>query len=83
MISGSFKNIINKMCLQIIYLKCMYKENLALNNLQVLVCHKTKPKQTKRRAMGNMEHPFILGTLWPRLEVPVSLNSTIQSFTKD
>ena len=22
---------------------CMYKEDLALNNLQVLICHKTKP----------------------------------------
>ena len=25
----------------------MYKEDLALNNLQWLICHKTKPKQTK------------------------------------
>ena len=25
----------------------MYKEDLALNNLQWLVCHKTKPNQTK------------------------------------
>ncbi len=25
----------------------MYKEDLALNNLQRLICHKTKPNQTK------------------------------------
>ena len=34
MISGVFKNPIYKMCLQIIYLINMHKENLALNNLQ-------------------------------------------------
>ena len=51
MSSGSFKNVIYKMCLQIIYIYviCMYKEDLALNNLQWLICHKTqtKPNQTK------------------------------------
>ena len=26
---------------------CMYKEDLALNDLQWLICHKTKPNQTK------------------------------------
>ena len=31
---GSFKNVINKMCLQIIYLIYTYKQYLALNNLQ-------------------------------------------------
>ena len=25
----------------------MHKEDLALNNLQGLICHKTKPNQTK------------------------------------
>ena len=30
----SFKNIINKMYLQIIYLIYMYEDDLALNNLQ-------------------------------------------------
>ena len=25
----------------------MYKDDLALNNIQGLVCHKTKPNQTK------------------------------------
>ena len=28
-----------------IYLMYMYKEDLALNNLQWLICHKTKPNQ--------------------------------------
>ena len=31
--SGSFKNVMNKMCLQVIYLIYIYKEDLALNNL--------------------------------------------------
>ena len=30
----------------LIYLICIYKEDLALNNLQQLTCHKTKPNQT-------------------------------------
>ena len=32
--SVSFKNIINKICLQTVYLIYMYKEDLALDNLQ-------------------------------------------------
>ena len=42
MSSGLFKNVINKMCSEIIYFIYMYK-NLALNNLKWLICHKTKP----------------------------------------
>ena len=34
MSSGSFKNVIYKMCLEIIYPMYVYKKNLALNNLQ-------------------------------------------------
>ena len=45
MSSGSFKNVIYKMCYEIIYLIDMYKEDLALNNLQWLICHKTQPNQ--------------------------------------
>ena len=47
MTSGSFKNDIYKMYLQIIYLYLiyMYKEDLALNNLQWLICHKTQLNQ--------------------------------------
>ena len=32
--SGSLKNIINKISLQIMYLKYMYKKDFAFNNLQ-------------------------------------------------
>ena len=46
MSSGSFKNVINKTCLEIIYLIYMYKKDLALNNLQELICHKSKPSPT-------------------------------------
>ena len=45
MISGSFKDVIYKMCLEIIYSIYMYKKDLALNNLQWLICHKTKSNQ--------------------------------------
>ena len=31
------------MCFKIIYLIYMYKKDLALNNLECLICHKTKP----------------------------------------
>ena len=47
MSSGSFKNVICKICLEIIYLIHMYKKDLVVNNLQWLKCHKTKPNQTK------------------------------------
>ena len=40
--SGSFKNLIYKMCLQIIYLIYMYEKDLVLNNLPWLICQ-TKP----------------------------------------
>ena len=33
--------VIYKMCLEIIYLIYMYKTDLALNNQQWLICHKT------------------------------------------
>ena len=42
---GLFENIINKICLQIIWLIYMYKEDLALDNLPWLICHKTQPNQ--------------------------------------
>ena len=40
-----FKNVIYKMCFEIIYLIYMYNKELALNNLQGLICHKTQPNQ--------------------------------------
>ena len=39
---GTFKNVF----INHIYLMYMYKENLALNNLQGLIRHKTERKQT-------------------------------------
>ena len=50
--SGSFKNVINKMYLQIpnIYL---YKQDLALNNLQWLIYHKTQQNKTKSPLSGD------------------------------
>ena len=42
---GLFKNIDNKVCLEIIYLIYMYKEDMALSNLQGLICQKTQPNQ--------------------------------------
>ena len=45
MTPGSFENFIYKMCLEIIYSMYMYKKDLVLNNLQWLICHKTKPNR--------------------------------------
>ena len=43
-----FKDVIYKMCLEIIYLINMYKKDLVLNNLQWLIYLKTKPNQAKQ-----------------------------------
>ena len=48
--SDSFKVFIYKMCLQIIYLLYIYKKDLALNYLQWLICHKTKPDQSNLKS---------------------------------
>ena len=42
---GLFKNVIYNMRLEIIYLIYTYKKDLALSNLQWLICHKRKPSQ--------------------------------------
>ena len=56
MISGLFKMLLQAIRLQIIYIYiyvyiCMhvriYKQDLALNNLQGLICHKTQPTNQK------------------------------------
>ena len=39
----SFKNIIYNMFKEIKYLLYMYKKDLALNNLQLMVCLKPRP----------------------------------------
>ena len=42
---GSFKYVIYKICLEIIYLICMYKKDLALNDLKWLIGKEIKPSQ--------------------------------------
>ena len=46
---GSFENVINKMRLQIIYIKYKCTEELALNNRQSLICHKNPTKPTSQK----------------------------------
>ena len=45
------------MCLQIIYIWYMFKQDLVLNCLRWLICNKTQPKQTnqimQRKILGN------------------------------
>ena len=51
----------------------MYKKDLALNDPQWLICHKTeptKPNQTQSRyarALENVEYPFIAMAPWSTL----------------
>ena len=40
---GLFKNVFYKLFVYKSYIWYMYKPNLALNNLQGLICHKTQP----------------------------------------
>ena len=42
---GSFENFVNKFFASHIYFLSMYKQYLALNNLQWLIHHKTQPNQ--------------------------------------
>ena len=57
MSSGLFKNVINKTCLEIMYLMYMYKNDLALNDLQWLkdrnLTGTTTPGQSWPRSNGN------------------------------
>ena len=50
--SGSFKNVINKMCLEIIYFIYKHKMYLELNDLQWLICYKSKLNQTKLSSLS-------------------------------
>ena len=59
MSSDSFKNVICKMCLEITYLIYMYKEDFALNNPQLLICHKTKPELELKFIFS-----FTIGRIW-------------------
>ena len=59
MCSGSFKYVIKKIFTNYAYLIYTYKYYLALNNLQVLIWHKNKIKQTffvhiSKQSVGSM-----------------------------
>ena len=54
------KDVIYKMCLEIMYLIYMYKKNLALNYLQWLICNQTKPNQ----AYTNNFQRNLFGLVW-------------------
>ena len=49
--SGSFKNVIYKMCREIMYFMYLYKYDLALISYPGLICHKAKPNKTKLRLL--------------------------------
>ena len=53
MSSGSFKNVIYKICLEMIYSIYMYKKYLALNNLKWLIYHKINPNETIQLDQGS------------------------------
>ena len=53
MSSGSLKNVCYKLYNEIIYLMYMYKKDLALNDQQCLIYHKTKANK-----------PQVFQTLW-------------------
>ena len=57
---GSFKNLVNKMFTNQIF--NLYKEDLALNNLQWLICHQTKPNQTKSRLIYTYKQDLALNS---------------------
>ena len=63
--SGSFKNVIRKMCLEIIY------KDLALNNLYWLIWHKTKPKS---RVIFHHHHHIVLAA---RISLTLSRHSSL------
>ena len=45
--SGLFRNVFNKICLEMTEVLYMNKKDLAFNKLQWSICHKTTPNQTK------------------------------------
>ena len=40
----------------------MYKEDMALNKLKWLICHKTQPNQTKPNHIFNI---YVYNRIWP------------------
>ena len=58
MICGSFKNVIYKICLEIMYLIYMCKKDLPLNNQQWLICYKTKQKKKVTDLISNDDKSY-------------------------
>ena len=61
-------------CFEIIHLIYVYKKDLALNNLQWMSCHKTKPSKIKSKKINRSEpfkkvlrHLEICAWDWPML----------------
>ena len=44
----------------------MYKEDLALNNLQWLICYKTKPNQTKPNQIISIQY-ICINRIWRKI----------------
>ena len=61
------------MCLQIIYSIYMWKQDLAFNNQQWLICHELKPNQT------NTLLALFPGPLCPGMVVSISSPSIVQA----
>ena len=55
---GLFKNVINKICLEIIRLIYIYKKDFALYDQQGLICHKTKAKPVKHQSLENNNETY-------------------------
>ena len=70
MSSSSFKNVIYKMCLEVIYLIYMYEKDLPLNYLQWFICYKTNPNQTRGSMMVALYH------------ISVTLNNYLEVLSK-
>ena len=80
MSSGSLKNVINKMSLQILYLIYIYKRDLTSNNLQWLICHETQLNQKQlfdfkysyliliiSTQLYNFKYSYLIQIIWLQL----------------
>ena len=74
MSSGWFKNVINKICLKTMYSIYMHKKDLGLNNLHCLICHKTKPNQTKSDDIKIFITSFHSLSLYLSISISLSLS---------
>ena len=63
MSSGSFKDVIYKMCLGVTYLIYIYKEDLALNNLQCLLSYLPTPPLEQDMTQGQFLKRSLTGLI--------------------